>query len=386
MGEEEEVQLTYRCHTKNELKCLVCTVCFGVLHISCFERDFKNGIKIDNKTCICSRECREKHENSQGKESDSIVAQLKEELKNLKTKLEEEHASKNKEKKRRLELEKINQDLKQQIKQNIEDTIKKDDVSRPDSEVLKLKQQLEDVRETTKQSLQLLESKINYKTNETCNTRQYISNLETEGTTRSPKPQHAAANTKKQPDTKNSNQKNPSSRRIGGFQTGNARNMAQTTQEPLTTNNLSIWLHPPKPQIEPGKEERQNENISFQRFQKHINHKKRLGQAEITPENEKHGFSGGDRNAWLYINRVKRHTTEEMVIEYIKSKPGFTNENIAVKEIPSNPNKLKCFVVVAPLRKKDELYDTTFWPNYVGIKRFSFTKHREFLQEAGDFF
>lgn len=29
-------------------------------------------------------------------------------------------------------------------------------------------------------------------------------------------------------------------------------------------------------------------------------------------------------------------------------------------------NHLKSFVVIAPLRNKDDLYDTSFWPNNVG--------------------
>lgn len=85
------------------------------------------------------------------------------------------------------------------------------------------------------------------------------------------------------------------------------------------------------------KTENENEIFTMQRHQTRKIHQKRLGQTE----NGKNGFTGGDRKAWIYINRVNRHTTEQMVIEYIKSQPGFEKETITVKEIPSDPNKFQ---------------------------------------------
>lgn len=391
----EEAEVFYRCHARNELKCLVCRVCFGVLHISCFERDFKSGIKIDNRTCICSKECQEKQKTPQDSEKDSdTVLQLKEELKTIQAKLDEERAFKIKERKKRLEIEKINQELKQQIKHNTEDTItvKKDEVSRLDQEVLKLKQQMEDMRVATKQSLELLEGKIDQKVNE-IRSQPQPRNSANEKMIQVPRhSQHIAANTTRRTETQTqkSYHKEHSPRPVGKFLGGNKNTETKTPQDPLirSINNLAIWSNSPRPRSEyyEEEEEKQNEKFSFQRSQRRKNYKKRLGQAETTPENKENGFCGGDRRAWLYINRVKRQTTEEMIVNYIKSKPGFTNANISVKELPSDPNKFKCFVVIAPFAKKDELYDTKFWPNSVGIKRFSFAKHREFLRETDDFF
>lgn len=74
-----------------------------------------------------------------------------------------------------------------------------------------------------------------------------------------------------------------------------------------------------------------------------------------------------------------------MILKFIKEKQGFTNESVQVKEIPSQPNALKRFVVTAPITRKDELYEPEFWPARVGIKRFDFKKHKEFLKQGGDF-
>lgn len=112
--------------------------------------------------------------------------------------------------------------------------------------------------------------------------------------------------------------------------------------------------------------------------------KKRFGTGTVTNEQE-NGFVGEERRVWLYINRVKRHVTSEMILKFIKEKQDFGDENVQVKEIPNHPNSLKRFVVTAPLTRKDELYEPEFWPARVGIKRFDFGKHREFLKQGGDF-
>lgn len=64
------------------------------------------------------------------------------------------------------------------------------------------------------------------------------------------------------------------------------------------------------------------------------------------------GFSGGERRAWIYLNRVNRYGKEAMVLEHIRSKSGFDKEKIYGKEIPSDQNRLKCFVATTPLTRK----------------------------------
>lgn len=112
--------------------------------------------------------------------------------------------------------------------------------------------------------------------------------------------------------------------------------------------------------------------------------KKRLGTSE-QPTADEGAFTGADRKVWLYIYRVMRHVTAEKIMDYIKEKPTFNSVPVQVRELPSEYNKLKCFVVTAPLKYKDQMYESSFWPQNVGIKRFKFDKHREFLQTGGDF-
>jgi len=47
---------------------------------------------------------------------------------------------------------------------------------------------------------------------------------------------------------------------------------------------------------------------------------------------------------------------------------------------------MKSFVVIAPLHNKDDLYDTSFWSNNVGIRRFDFVKNKEFLKTFDEVF
>lgn len=118
-------------------------------------------------------------------------------------------------------------------------------------------------------------------------------------------------------------------------------------------------------------------------MKKKIGYKKRLGENEECADQTE--FAGEERKVWLYINRIKRHVDANMIRSYIKGKSNFTNEKVEVTEIPSEQNGLKRFVVRAPISRKDEMYDTNFWPKGVGIKRFSFHKHREFLNNEAFF-
>ncbi|XP_045468263.1 uncharacterized protein LOC123676430 [Harmonia axyridis] len=102
--------------------------------------------------------------------------------------------------------------------------------------------------------------------------------------------------------------------------------------------------------------------------------KKNLGTAEISEDETKNGFSGGERKVWLYIYRVNRVTTEKEIIDYITNKPGFDKYTTNVEEIPSGEDQLKRFLVTAPLIKKDIMYQPEFWPKNVGVKRFDFEK------------
>ena len=184
-------------------------------------------------------------------------------------------------------------------------------------------------------------------------------------------------NRKSYKDTLNSG--NPSRKAQGQSNDTHAHNHKNVNNGKAKTENSS-------------KEKHQNnvndaETGGFQEVgnKRHNRRVKKLGTYQSS-NSENNEFVGGDRRVWLYINRVKRSATEEIVGNYIKNKPGNANMKVIVKEIPAEHNQLKAFVVVAPMQKKDELYQTSFWPCNVGIQRFDFKKHKQFLQESNEFF
>lgn len=127
-----------------------------------------------------------------------------------------------------------------------------------------------------------------------------------------------------------------------------------------------------------------SDDFGYQRGQRR-RMKKRLGTCEQPGDEGAAGFSGGERRVWLYIYRVNRQTTSEMIENYIRSKPDFGDVPVKARELPTDEGRLKCFVVVAPLTYKDTMYKSNFWPVNVGIRRFDFERHRDFLQENRDF-
>ena len=108
---------------------------------------------------------------------------------------------------------------------------------------------------------------------------------------------------------------------------------------------------------------------------------KRIGTATVNGNDT--GFAGEERRVWLYIYRVKPHVNAEMIKKFITKKSDYEHLPIEVRQLSSMTNRSKWFVVTAPLSRKDEMYNTDFWPMGVGIKRFDFFKHRDYLQESG---
>lgn len=96
-------------------------------------------------------------------------------------------------------------------------------------------------------------------------------------------------------------------------------------------------------------------------------------------DNNQNGFTGQEKKAWFFINRVKSHVTEEQVKNYIKSKNNFKDTTVEVKELSlaGKLGDLKSFLIKVPFKHKDELYDTEFWPENVGIRRFNFRAYEK---------
>lgn len=107
---------------------------------------------------------------------------------------------------------------------------------------------------------------------------------------------------------------------------------------------------------------------------------KNIGTGRETSESTR-GFIGTKRRVWLYIYRVARTATAKMINEYLVNERGLQEDEVQVQEMPSESNNKKRFVVTGPMEKKDEMYKPEFWPEGVGIKRFDFQKHRDFLNE-----
>lgn len=93
-------------------------------------------------------------------------------------------------------------------------------------------------------------------------------------------------------------------------------------------------------------------------------------------------FKGVDKKLWLYVYRVPRQVTENNVINFISKKPSFKNLKIDAKELPTNENQNKVFLVTAPFEKKEEMYQPDFWPKGVAVKRFDFNRQKRYNQNS----
>lgn len=83
------------------------------------------------------------------------------------------------------------------------------------------------------------------------------------------------------------------------------------------------------------------------------------------------------------LHRVNKHVTTDVVLSHIKKQPGFENEKVDVKELPTKVEHLKNFLVTAPLERKNELYADCFWPAYVGIRSTQNQGSGKFFYEEG---
>lgn len=119
-----------------------------------------------------------------------------------------------------------------------------------------------------------------------------------------------------------------------------------------------------------------DQNTDFKLVQNRKRYRrKRLGTGKMVEEN---GFAGPEPKVWINIYRVNNHVTNELVEKHIKKQPGFAEEDISVSELETKSNQhLKSFLVTAPLKRKEEMYEPSFWPPNVGIRRFRFDIHRK---------
>ena len=154
-----------------------------------------------------------------------------------------------------------------------------------------------------------------------------------------------------------------------------------TRNGPITKEDLQLALHKQQTNTIANK----IINLSDETW-KDVKRKNRPQRTLGTAKGVNLPFGGVEKRVWLYLYRIQNSATDIKIKKYIKEKEKFKEQNVIVKEIPGEPSKYKRFVVTAPFSAKDDLYEPDFWPENVGVKRFDFTRHREFLKNNADTF
>lgn len=137
-----------------------------------------------------------------------------------------------------------------------------------------------------------------------------------------------------------------------------------------TENNKDGYIY-----VESRKQKRKNNANVKQRYRKDT----KIGEGEKNDE-----MAAMEKRVWLFLSRIKRHVTADNVKAYMAKQLKQGVQDFIVKELPTNEQKNKCFMVGADYHHKDEIYKPTFWPAGVGFKRFDFRLYRR-LNDRQDF-
>ncbi|CAH0558592.1 unnamed protein product [Brassicogethes aeneus] len=162
------------------------------------------------------------------------------------------------------------------------------------------------------------------------------------------------------------------------LETNNIQNMniKNASQNPSTSNKTKA-LATPQSYAMAAKasvltDNQNTQNVNNYTLVQSKKKKKNLGTNESSS-----GFVGVEKRVWIYFHRIQRTVTKTNIESFIKDQPGLLDSDINVKELPTSETQNKCFVLDAHFDLKDKLYDPSFWPKGVGIKRYRFDKHRE---------
>ncbi|KAK9708880.1 hypothetical protein QE152_g26939 [Popillia japonica] len=80
-------------------------------------------------------------------------------------------------------------------------------------------------------------------------------------------------------------------------------------------------------------------------------------------------FASADQQLWIYVGRCRPGTTEEHIHSYLnKQSPGFVFD---ITKLASK-GKNTSFRVGVSIALKDKIYDPTYWPQNIIVKRFKF--------------
>lgn len=345
-GAKDEKFIGFQCCVKKNCSVCVCINCFAIYHSSCVKRNGKIKTIIDDTKIVCC--------NSDLAGSESYESKLF-----------------------KIEKEKMNMEI-EYLKKLLEEISEKNDILLQNNGLLIEKiANLENGQQ--KQTFISTDSE-----------KLTVPRLNSSTMPMPPESSHSSLRSVVVSPSKRSRRPTATGTTYGG-KVSAATNTQSRQRQPALTSARAQQANKEKEEEEEtdtnvnenvGNNNKSGEIFTYQRHQRKKQYRKRLGNAETSPDAELNGFSGGERKVWLYLNRVRRHVNEGMIADYIKEKQGFQGVNVGVKELPGDPGKLKCFVVTAPLDKKDELYDPSFWPRGVGIKRFVFSKHQDFLKSS----
>lgn len=187
-------------------------------------------------------------------------------------------------------------------------------------------------------------------------------------------------------ENRNGTQMNYSQAVLGNYMSDISRQPSTSKSSKQTPNPIEFTNIKPKPQSNGANQDNEGtfKEVNYRRNRLTSTNKqprKNLGTAKLNENDRSAGFAGVERRVWMYLYRIKNHVKAETIKEYIQKHEDFHNCKIDVHELEGDPNYNKRFLVTAPIDKKDSLYDTSFWPEGVGIKRFDFRRHKEFLKK-----
>lgn len=156
-----------------------------------------------------------------------------------------------------------------------------------------------------------------------------------------------------------------------------------TTVQSVDLNNTVVEQTRPKPNININKYTGNNKNeiegkkpydkniqhtSTYKKTNKKRNEKKHIVGANKS-ENTDDNFGGGEPMLWLYVGRCKPETTTEKIRSYLEKKsPG---HEFDVQQL-SALGRFKSFRVGGNISLRNVVYDPSYWPNNVLVKRFEF--------------
>lgn len=92
-----------------------------------------------------------------------------------------------------------------------------------------------------------------------------------------------------------------------------------------------------------------------------------IGSRVIDPKNK--ALCGVEKRLWLYVGRTSQGTTEEAVLDYLKSTHNSEDFTCATLNTKSS---YPSFKVSAPVKMKESIEDPSNWPNGIVVRRFNF--------------